>query len=229
MKRPLPLILSGYIAGVCAGSFLPFSYLWLIAAILTGCLLLLLCLASGRGKEAVIVSLLIFAFLGWLFMGKTVHPDFPPNHLIHFTDDQRYTIEGVLHRPPEPLPDKTRLYVRGERIFSGERQAGISGNILLTVRDRKTDLRYGDRIRFITKLYCPRPATNPGSFDYRRFLAFQGIWVTGYVNQAVEVVRMAEGQGNLFFHFVERGREKIRTFMDQNAPPEYGGIMKALI
>ncbi|MCX5911620.1 MAG: ComEC/Rec2 family competence protein, partial [Deltaproteobacteria bacterium] len=103
------------------------------------------------------------------------------------------------------------------------------GNILLTVRDRKTDLRYGDRVRFITKLYQPRPATNPGSFDYRRFLAFQDIWVTGYVNQAVEVVRMAEGQGNPFFHFVERGREKIRTFLDRNTSPEYGGIMKALV
>jgi competence protein ComEC len=40
---------------------------------------------------------------------------------------------------------------------------------------------------------------------------------------------MAEGQGNPFFHFVERGREKIRTFLDRNAPPEYDGIMKALV
>jgi competence protein ComEC len=229
MKRPLPLILAGYIAGVYAGSFLPLSYPWLIAGILAGCLVLLLFLASGRGKGAVVVSPLIFALLGWLSMGKIIHSEFPPNHLIHFADDQRYTFEGVLYQPPEPLPDKTRLYVRGERIFSGERQAEISGNILLTVRDRKANLRYGDRVRFITKLYRPRPATNPGSFDYRRFLAFQGIWVTGYVNQAVEVVRMAEGQGNPFSHFVERGRESIRTFFDRNAPPEYGGIMKALV
>ena len=229
MKRPLPLILSGYIAGIYAGSFLPFSYPWLIAGILGGCLFLLMFLASGRGKGAVLVSPLVFALLGWLSMGKTVHSEFPPNHLIHFAGDQHYTLEGVLYNPPEPLPDKTRLYVRGERIFSGEKQAAVSGNILLTVRDRKTDLRYGDRVRFITKLYQPRPATNPGSFDYRRFLAFQDIWVTGYVNQAVEVVRMAEGQGNPFFHFVERGREKIRTFLDRNTSPEYGGIMKALV
>ena len=40
---------------------------------------------------------------------------------------------------------------------------------------------------------------------------------------------MAEGQGNPFFHVVEEGREKIRTFLDRNAPPEYGGIMKALV
>lgn len=229
MKRPLPLILAGYIVGIYAGNFLPFSNSWLLAGILAGCLVLFLLLASGRGKGAVVISPLIFALLGWLFIGKTVHPEFPPNHLVHFADDQRYTLEGVLYQPPEPLPDKTRLYVRGERIISGERQAEVSGNILLTVRDKKADLRYGDRVRFIAKLYLPRPATNPGSFDYRRFLAFQGIRVTGYASQSGEVVRMAEGQGNPFFRFVEKGREKIRAFLDRNAPPESGGIMKALV
>ena len=40
---------------------------------------------------------------------------------------------------------------------------------------------------------------------------------------------MAEGEGNPFFHFVERGREKIRIFLDGNAPPESRGIIKALV
>jgi len=51
-------------------------------------------------------------------------------------------------------------------------------------------------------------ATNPGAFDYRRFLALQGIWVTAYANSAAEVVRMEEKKGNSFFHFVESGRGK---------------------
>jgi len=229
MKRPLPLILAGYIAGVYAGSLLPFSRFWLIAGVLAGCLALLLILASGRGKGAVVVSLLIFALLGWFSMGKIIHSEFPPNHLIQFSDGQRYTLEGVLYRPPEPFPDKTRLYIRSESLVFGERSVAVSGNLLLTVRDRKVDLRYGDRVRFITKLYQPRPATNPGSFDYRRFLAFQGISATGYVNQAVDVLRMAAGQGNPFFRFVERGRENIQAFFDRNTAPEYGGIMKALV
>jgi competence protein ComEC len=97
------------------------------------------------------------------------------------------------------------------------------------VKDPQCDLRYGDRVRFASKLYLPRPATNPGAFDYRRFLAFQWIWVTAYTNASAEVVRMEEGKGNAFFHFVERGREKIRPFLDGNAPPESRGIIKALV
>ena len=127
MKGPLPLILSGYIAGVCAGSFLPFPPAWVIAGILAGCLALFLCLAGGRGRGAAIVSPLIFGLLGWLFIGKTVQPDFPPNHLIHFADDQRYTFEGVLYHPPEPLPDKTRLYIRGKESSPGRGKPRFRG------------------------------------------------------------------------------------------------------
>ena len=229
MSRPLPLLLFGYIAGILAGSYYAWPFPWLMTGIFGGSLILLLFFINGKERGAVFITPVIFAFLGMLFMGQVLYPELPANHLIHFADDQRYTLEGVLYHPPEPLPDKVRLYVRGERIFSGERQTAVSGNILITVRDKKTDLRYGDRVRFITKFYQPRPATNPGSFDYRRFLMFQNIRVTGYVNLAADVVRMAEGQGNPLFHFVEKGRETIRAFLDQNAPPEYGGIMKALV
>ena len=40
---------------------------------------------------------------------------------------------------------------------------------------------------------------------------------------------MQEGRGNAFFHFVESGREKIREFLDANAPPHSRGIIKALV
>ena len=187
------------------------------------------CFASGRGRVALVLSPLLFALFGLLFIGRILHPDFPPNHLIHFAGDRKYHLEGVLYQPPEPMPDRTRLYVRGEKIYLDEGDFPVVGNLLLTVRDRKSDLRYGDRVRFISKLYLPRPATNPGAFDYRRYLALQEVWVTAYANDSTEIVRMVEGKGNAFFHFVESSREKIRIFLDGNAPLESRGIIKALI
>jgi len=172
---------------------------------------------------------LIFFLFGLIFIGRILHPDFPPNHIIHWAGEKKYQLEGVLYRPSEPMPDKTRLYLRAEKIYLGEGIIPVAGNLLLTVKDRKIDCRYGDRVRFLSKLYLPRPATNPGAFDYRRFLALQEIWVTALANSADEVVRMAEGQGNPFFHFIERKREKIRVFLNENAPPESRGIIKALV
>ncbi len=229
MKRPLPLILFAYISGIIVGNYFYLSPAWAIAGILGASLAILICLVSGRRRVALALSPVIFVLFGLLYIGRILYPSFPPPHLVHFAGERKYLIEGVLYRPPEPMPDRTRLYVRGEKIYLDEGSFPVAGNILLTVKDRENHWRYGDRVRFISKLYLPRPATNPGAFDYRRFLALQEIWVTSYVNEASEIVRMAEGEGNLFFHFVERGREKIRIFLDGNAPPESRGIIKALV
>ena len=229
MKRPLPLILFAYISGVIAGNYFYLPLAWALAGILGASVVILICRLSGRGRVALVLSPIIFALFGLLYIGRILHPNFLPHHLIHFAGDRRYHIEGVLCRSPEPMLDRTRLYVRGETIYLDEGNFPIVGNILLTVKDRQSDLRYGDRIRFISKLYLPRPATNPGAFDYRRSLALQEIWVTSYANESSEIVRMAEGQGSPFSHFVERGREKIRTFLDQNASLESRGIIKALV
>ena len=229
MKRPLPLILCAYISGIIAGNYFHLPPTWVIAGILGASLVILICLGGGNKKAALFLSPLIFVLFGLLYIGRILHPDFSSNHLIHFAGDKRYHLEGILYRPPEPMPDKTRLYVRAEKIYLEEGNFPVTGNLLLTVKDRKSDLRYGDRVRFISKLYLPRPASNPGAFDYRRFLALQGIWATAFVNDSSEIVRMEEGKGNAFFHFVERGREKIRLFVDGNAPPESRGIIKALV
>ncbi|MCX5915483.1 MAG: ComEC/Rec2 family competence protein, partial [Deltaproteobacteria bacterium] len=229
MKRPLPLILFAYIAGIIGGSYVPLPSSWALAGIMGAGMGLVICMAGGKRNGALIFSPAIFLFFGFLFIGRILQPAFPADHLIHYAGDPKFNIEGLLYRPPEPLEDKVRIFVKAEKIHLEGGHLAVTGNLLLTVKDKQGDLRYGDRVRFISRIYVPRPATNPGAFDYRRFLAFQGIWVTAYANTAAEVVRVEEKKGNAFFHLIEAGREKIRKFMDENASPESRGIIKALV
>ena len=229
MRKPLPPILFAYIAGIIGGSYFPIPLSFLLAGIIAGSGALVVCFFGSRGRVAMVLSLGIFALFGFLFIGRILHPELPSHHLVRFAGDEKLRVEGVLVRPPEFTEDRVRLYVRGERVYLGEGSTPATGNLLLTVKDRQCDLRYGDRVRFVSKLYLPRPASNPGGFDYRRFLALQGVRVTAYANSSAEVVRMEEGKGNAFLHLVERGREKIRVFLDENAPAESKGIIKALV
>ena len=229
MNRPLPLILFAYIAGIVIGNFFYFPSSWTLAAVGSASLALAGGLLFKKTKPALILAPLIFFLFGIFFIGRILYPDFPSHHLVHFPADRKFNIEGILYRAPEPDQGKTRLYVRAERIQEPRQQLPATGKILLTVKDAKTPFHYGDRVRFISKLYRPKAATNPGGFDYRRFLALRGIWVTAFANSTDDVVRMEEGQGNFFFHFIESGREKIRVFLDENAPAESRGVIKALI
>jgi competence protein ComEC len=229
MKRPLPLILVSYVAGIIGGNYFNVPPSWALVGVLGAGMGLVVSLASGKRRTGLVLSVAVFVLFGVLFIGRILHPDFPPNHLIYYAGEPKFNIEGLIYRPPEPLEDKVRVHVRAEKIHLEGNQFPVAGNLLLTVKDKQVDLRYGDRVRFISRIYAPRPATNPGSFDYRRFLALQGIWVTAYANSAAEIVRMEEKKGNSFFHFVENGRERIRKFIDENASPETGGIIKALV
>lgn len=225
----MPFILLAFIAGILGGAHLRLPPSYLIAGILGSNIVLLISLLGGRRRLGLVAAPFIFALIGLFYIGRVLYPDLPPSHIRHLAGDQKYRLEGVLDRPPEPLPDRTRLTVRMERAVPEEGSFPVVGNLLLTVRDPKSNLRYGDRVRFISRVYSPRPATNPGAFDYRKFLAWQGVWATAYINNFDEIVRMEEGQGNPFFQFVEQWREKIRMFLDQHAPADSRGIIKALV
>ncbi|MCK5554487.1 MAG: ComEC/Rec2 family competence protein, partial [Deltaproteobacteria bacterium] len=121
------------------------------------------------------------------------------------------------------------LYVKVERIFLPEGFIRARGNALIAVKEYRGNLRYGDRIRFITKLNHPRNFNNPGRFNYRRFLACKGIWVTGYLKKDTGIATITRGKGNAFFQLIEAWRDRIRALLDQSVPTETRGIMKALI
>ncbi len=138
-------------------------------------------------------------------------------------------MEGLLYRRPIPSSRGAKLYLKVEKIYLPDGFIKARGNVLISVEEYHGNLRYGDRIRFIAKLYRPRNFNNPGGFDYRRFLARKGIWVTGYVKKGTGIVTIARGKGNPFLQLMETWRERIRTILEKNAPVETRGIMKALI
>lgn len=229
MKRPFPLLLLAYIWGIFIGNYFFFPQKWIFLIILLALILLTISIFASLKKPPLFLALLIFFLLGFLFINRILHPAFPVNHLIHFAGEEKYLLEGIIYKAPEIVGEKTRFYVHGERICGQNEGLKVVGNILLTVPDRNYDLRYGDRIRFVSKLFLPRGATNPGAFDYQNFLARRGIWVTAYVKASSEIMRVQEQTGHPFFHFVETSRERIRNFLDVNVPRSYGGIIKALV
>ncbi|MDH4263993.1 MAG: hypothetical protein OEW45_00005, partial [Deltaproteobacteria bacterium] len=70
MKRPLPLILFAYIFGIIAGNYFQLPFYLAMAGITGASMALLILLFSKRKKAALVLSPLIFAFLGLLYIGR---------------------------------------------------------------------------------------------------------------------------------------------------------------
>jgi competence protein ComEC len=201
------------------------SYIGIISLILISIVSIL----RNRPTLRTAAILALFWLLGIVLINHHLRPYFPRNHILHYAGKGRVNVEGFLYRRPIPSLRGTKLYLKVQKIYLTDGFILAQGNVLISVKEYRGDLRYGDRIRLIAKLYHPRNFNNPGGFNYRRSLACKGIWVTGYVKKDTGIATMARGRGNPFLQLIEAWRERIRTLLEMSAPVETRGIMRALI
>lgn len=226
---PLIPISIVYVVGLTAGEYLDIPRAILYFTIIGLTFLSVVSNLRDWPRLRTSAILVLFLLLGILLVALHLRPHFPPNHVFHYAGEGRVNVEGLLYQRPVQSPGRTRLYLRVERIYLPDGLIKARGNLLVTVKEYGGDLRYGDRIRFIGRLTHPRNFNNPGAFNYRRFLACKGIWVTGYLENDTGIAIIARGRGNALFQFMEAWRDRIRTLLDRSAPAETRGILKALI
>ena len=226
---PLIPVIVFYILGLAAGEYLliprPIACIAIIG------LIFLTIISTLRNLPMVRTAavLLLFWSFGVLLIHLHLCPNFPPNHVFHYAGKGKFTVEGLVYRRPIPSPVRTKLYLQVEKISLPEGFIKARGRVLISVKEYRGDLRYGDRIRFIAKLSHPRNFNNPGGFNYQRFLACKGIWVTGYLERDTGIAIIARQKGNAFLQLIEAWRDRIRTLLDRKLPMETRGLMKALI
>jgi competence protein ComEC len=226
---PLIPVVILYLLGLAVGKHLAIpptvSYIGIISLILISVVSIL----RNRPTLRTIAILTLFWLLGTVLINLKLRPPFPRNHIFHYAGMGRVNVEGLLYRSPIPSLRGAKLYLKVEKIHLPDGLIVAHGNALISVKQYKGNLRYGDRIRLIAKLYHPRNFNNPGGFNYQRFLAYKGIWVTGYVEKDTGIATIARGKGNPLLQLIQAWRERIRTVLEKTAPVETRGIIKALI
>jgi len=192
-------------------------------------LVILLIHILKRKRPTFFLPLIIFFFLGIQFINCALYPKFPSYHISKFIDKGKVGVIGTVTRPPLYLPDKMRLFVSVERIRLEGKFLEVTGLMALTIKEYEGCITLGERIGFTTKLQPIRNFNNPGGFDYRRYMASQGIWVRGYVRREEEIVCIGEGKVSPWLKGIEVFRTKIRMFLEGHLEFTTLGIYKALI
>jgi competence protein ComEC len=125
------------------------------------------------------------------------------------------TLEGIVSGPP-------RVYRSLEDPGAGEVTDGSFVVGRTQVRYFRQDIRLlgGERVRCTGKPRRPRPATNPGQFDYAAYLARQGI--DSELN--LETLEILEGPP-----FWSRSRAWFRSLFDRGMRPEVGRFGSAIV
>lgn len=177
-KRPLFLLMIAYIGGiVCAGAG---------ARSVTGLLL-------GVGVFAGLfvwkpIPRPVLAMLAAIFavgvICTSVHRQVSGDDVSHWAEGKLVRVTGTVVSDVDPMEDDARFILRAARIktYTGESRA--AGLVQVKVRrPQYTDEQgkvpsYGETVRIHGRLTLPRGASNPGAFDYGRYLARKRVFCT---------------------------------------------------
>ena len=224
--RPLiPLALS-FMVGIVGGLF----WAGFESAVLVGFAVAfgftVLCRLRRRNER--LSPLLMFMFLGYLSMQPWLAPRLPPDHITHFTGQQKWHITGTVDSRPVPRSNRLTFLMTVERIDAAGVSRSVTGKIRVTAVGTGRGFYRGDRISFESRIREPHNFNNPGGFDYKRYLALQGVWATAY-SPLESVTILSERPRCGIGNWIDRMRERILELIDTTPAGEQRGVLAALI
>ncbi len=227
--RPLIPLLLALITGIVAGLFLPNSsalFLIVTAAFVSAVLFV------WKQQRAFLLLPLIFFALGYWSLQGWVSPRLPANHVSHFVDGRRWHIIGTVDGDPEEFPERTRIKLKAESLSRNGLFYKVRGAIRITIYEPLAGLRSRDRVACFARLKHVHNFNNPGSFDYRRYLAFRKIWVSASVSKGNHVIRLHRAKTFRLGQAIDHARHVVSGLIDtatSQKPEEVGAVLKALL
>ena len=227
VHRPVLHLLVSFSAGIVLGRHVALHPV-AIAVVAT---ILLLCLAwrTNRNEAALILPHLLFVALGAMAISSAPDPDRPPPGLPTFSQRQEMMVIGRIGSPPKRYPDKTRVAVTLEQYRVGDTMQPVSGALLLTITSCQKEWPVGQRFIGRVAMRPVRNFNNPGAFDYRRYLADQGIWLLGTVRSDTQLIALGEPTSPLWGRMLGRILSDSRAFYDAWLPPDRAALFRALV
>jgi competence protein ComEC len=229
MQSPLMPILIAFIAGISLGNVSEIPDFSILSS--TAVVLFFLLIAKRRQWKVVFVFCLMTATfsLGVADMNIYLHPPLQSTDISSAINQEKITVEGVICENPKRSPENTELIVSVSRIIRNHETIHAKGLIRLSVEETPYVFKYGDYLRFRTKLKAPHNFNNPGGFDYEKSLLYRGIKTQGFIAGASDIIVIRENQGNPFKQSLEGFRTTLKNFIYDHSSSPQGEIIQAMV
>ncbi len=227
--RPVIPLLVSMIFGIAAGCAVPSFIVWayLLVFISAG---LILCSLISRSywKINSLSPIVLFFALGYLSIQPWIVPKFPFNHIIHFTDSNKLKIVGVVDQSVKKYKDRQKFILRAESLDKENKTFPVTGKIRVTVAGEGPKISFGDRIYLISRIRSIRNFKNPGGFDYKRYMAFKGVFGSAYT-RGKDVAILSRSSKRGMQRLINNARHQISSFITKSVEGKHQGVLKALI
>ena len=237
MKRPLVGVAMVYAGGIWVGALRPWPVDWLY---LCAFICLAAFLISYRTRFSLAPLLAALAVTGAIAYRQATG-NFPAHHISRLLParDQNVKLRGVIVSDPgfreqaDEDDDRPGFRLDLEAVRVNDAWLPATGRLFMFVSaSRPTEaLRYGDRIECTALLRVPPGARNPGTFDWQRWLARQGIHFTATLRAADECRVVAQNCGHPIRAFSLRWRDRFERALELGLEqePKLAGVLAGMV
>jgi len=224
--KPILGITGLFIVGIVAGryffspSFLPLLYFIEII------LLILTFFVYFFRKIKVTTLLILMAVFLWGVLHFCIHYFPSPTDIVRYAPSLNpVRITGRIITSPRLREGKRkRITFMMQALWMEEKK--VDGKVWVTSFFPYKYYGYGDIVKIEGKLGIPRKAQKESSFDWRRYLSYQGVW-TEVTTGKIEV--LARKRGNPLTQLAFSSRDWIRRKIDKILPPPYCSVLKGIL
>lgn len=159
----------------------------------------------------------------WLFLVFTATPLL--NH-----PGKDVGIRGTIVEEPRTRQEWASYQVSVEEyLLPGKGWQVAKGSVLVQVTKPGKPWEYGDVVEFAGKLDRPKAANNPGQFDYRRYLANRGIYLTLKAHPGQKGEGLSRQDGNLIKGAALAIRNKLAQTGTILFPGKEGQLLNGMV
>ncbi|MEJ2037516.1 MAG: ComEC/Rec2 family competence protein, partial [Desulfosarcinaceae bacterium] len=228
IHRPLIPAAAGLMGGIVLGACLPGYFALAVAVAAALAAGLLACVLRRRG--AGVMPLLFIAAAGYLSVQPWLAPHLPRNHVSRYADQGKWLIQGVVGGDPVCRSGRMRFVLDARHLTGKAGSFAVCGALQVTAALPGPDLRRGDRVSFSGHVRKVRNFSNPGGFDYERFMALRRIFVRTYADKSGLTLMAGDASpdGSGFFNGLRRSLSLRMDRALAGSSPDTLQLLKAL-
>jgi len=150
-------------------------------------------------------------------------------------------LTGWLRRSPLVKPFATTLELELEAVETGGHRLAVAGGLQLAyffppddeAEDPLPALGYGDRVEILARVHPPINHGNPGSFDWRNYLAARAIFLEGSLKSPLLLKKLPDRRGHAALAWIEATRTHLLERLDAILPaadyPDHNAVLRAML
>ena len=227
-----------FILGIVTGKFfsadqsIPASRIILVLLSLPTLLLYVL----RKRRTALFLCLPLFFLVGYIHVGHCIQAPEIRGNIYHLIKKQSYvTLVGTLATMIKQTTQTSRLQINVRKILLHNKTSNwqsVHGRIQLSMRGVLDNLHPGDTLMILVKVQRISNFKTPGVFDYKGYMAARGIFVSGWINNRQDILRVQDRTKTYLqdlFYLPELVRQKIAHFLTQKLNTTLSGLYQALL